>query len=356
MKAGLISLGSTSSQWTLDAMKEYFDEVENLYLKDLEVSISGKSAEILYQGKPLSNDFDAIYAKGSFRYAQILRSITTIMQKHCYMPIQTEAFTVAHDKLLTQLMLQTHNIPMPKTYISSGIKSARDLLRKVNYPIVMKFPQGTQGKGVMFADSFSSASSILDAMSTLNQGFIVQEYIETQNSDVRAIVIGDKVVASMIRIGKSDEKRANLHAGGSGEEYKLDYETKKIAVKASKATGADICGVDILEGPKGPLVIETNISPGLQGITKVSGVDVASKIAEHLYNKAKERLQTKDDKNKKEIMASVNNKGKIITSLDIRANRIILPKLVMQTTKFTESDQVEIEMENGKLSLNRLNL
>lgn len=356
MKAGLISLGSTSSKWTVEAMKEYFDEVENLYLKDLEVSISGKSAEILYQGKPLSNDFDTIYAKGSFRYAQILRSITTLMAKHCYMPIQTEAFTIAHDKLLTQLMLQTHNIPMPKTYISSGIKSARDLLRKVNYPIVMKFPQGTQGKGVMFADSFSSASSILDAMSTLNQGFIVQEYIETQNSDVRAIVIGDKVVASMIRIGKGDEKRANLHAGGSGEEYKLDYETKKIAVKAAKATGASICGVDILEGPKGPLVIETNISPGLQGITKVTGVDVADKIASHLYDKAKERLQSKDDINKREIMASVNNKGRIITSLDIRANRIYLPKLVTRTSNFKESDQIEIEMEDGKISMNRLNL
>ena len=355
MKAGLISLGSTSSQWTIEAMKDYFDEVVDLNLKKLEVSISGRNAQILYNGDPLG-EYDCIYAKGSFRYKNILRTITTIKHKDCFMPINTESFTVAHDKLLTQLMLQSHDIPMPTTYISSGIESARNLLKKVNYPVVMKFPEGTQGKGVMFADSYSSASSILDAMNALKQGFIIQEYIETQNSDIRAFVIGDEVVASMIRIGRSDEKRANLHAGGTGEEYPLSPETKKIAVKAAKATGADICGVDLLEGPKGPLVIESNISPGLQGITKHTDTDVADKIAEYLHDKSKERLKEEDKKNSKEIMADVNNKGSLITNVDIRANRIFLPKLATKISGIKESDQVELTMKEGNINLNKLDL
>ena len=109
-----------------------------------------------------------------------------------------------------------------------------EVLKKVNYPIIMKFPKGTQGKGVMVADSFAGASSLLDALDFLKQPFIIQEFIETDGSDVRAIVIGDKVVASMARRAKEDEKRANIHAGGKGEAITLDSHTKKIAIDTAK--------------------------------------------------------------------------------------------------------------------------
>ncbi|MFT4283102.1 MAG: ATP-grasp domain-containing protein [Candidatus Woesearchaeota archaeon] len=355
VSAAIISLGSDSSKWTAEAMRKYFDEVEEVDLRHLEISISGNTAEILYKGEKLKN-YDCIYAKGSFRYSQVLRSLTTIMKDQAYIPFTPEAYTVAHDKLLTHLMLQTQNVPMPKTYISTTVSAARNVLSRMNYPIIMKFPQGTQGKGVMFADSFSSASSILDALTALKQSFIIQEFIETGNSDIRAIVVGDKVIASMVRKGKSDEKRANIHAGGSGESIELDSKAKEIAVKAAKATGADICGVDILPSIKGPLVLETNISPGLQGITNYTKVDVADHIARFLYKKTCERLNKINEGNKKEIMADVNNEGTVMTTIDTRGNRILLPELTSQISKLKDQELVEIKVKKNFISIKKLDI
>lgn len=355
VKVAVISLGSLSSKWTIDAMKKYFDEVDDINIKDIEINFSGKTAEVLYRGKPLKN-YDCIYAKGSFRYAQLLRTLTTLLDGKCYMPIVPNAYTIAHDKLLTQLMFQQHNIPMPKTYISSTINAARELLKNLNYPIIMKFPQGTQGKGVMFADSFGSASSILDALSALKQSFVIQEYIETGNCDVRAFVIGDKVVASMARKGKPEEKRANIHAGGVGEPIILDAETKEICVKAAKATGTEICGVDLLDSGRGYVVIETNISPGLQGITKTTKIDLADKIALFLHKKTIEWLTKKDDLNKHVVLADINEEGMLITNVDFRGTRILLPEIVTKSTKISLMDQVEITMKKGEINIKKFDV
>ncbi|MEK6905072.1 MAG: hypothetical protein AABX24_01600, partial [Nanoarchaeota archaeon] len=177
MKAALISLGSKSSLMTGEAMKKYFDHVDQLELKKIEIRL-GKESGIFYEEKPLDS-YDCVYVKGSFRYANLLCSITSMLEgKVSYMPLPTSTFTTVHNKLLTHLVLQQHNIPMPRTYLSSTIETAKELLKRVNYPIVMKFPEGTQGKGVMFADSISSASSLLDALGALNQPFIIQEYID----------------------------------------------------------------------------------------------------------------------------------------------------------------------------------
>lgn len=353
MKAAIISQGSVSSKWTFEAMKKYFDEVDEVDIRHLEISISGSSAQILYKGAPLKN-YDCVYAKGSFRYSQVLRSLTSILQKECYMPIIPSAFTIAHDKLLTQLMMQQHSVPMPKTYISSTIASARELLSSLNYPIIMKFPQGTQGKGVMFADSFSSASSILDALSALKQSFIIQEFVDTGSTDLRAFVVGDKVVASMIRKGAADEVRSNIHVGGTGEAIEIDEHTKQIAIKAAKAIGAEICGVDILQSFKGPLVIEANISPGLQGITKATKVDVADRIAKYLYNQTKQRYDVKSSKDKKEVMADINNENVIITNLDLRGARILLPEMASMISKLKTEDHVEISAKKNEIRLKKV--
>ena len=176
--AAIISLGSKSSQWTFDAMKKYFDRVDHLNIKDVEVSFSGDRSEVLYKGERIQR-YDCIYAKGSFRYAQLLETITTVLQQGCFMPISAQAFTIGHDKLLTQLALHQAGIPMPTTYMVSTVESAKKLMEKVNFPILLKFPHGTGGKGVIYADSITVAHGILDALSALNQPFIIQEYIET---------------------------------------------------------------------------------------------------------------------------------------------------------------------------------
>lgn len=355
MKAAVISLGSKSSKWTVKALKNYIRTVDDLNIKDIEVTLSSKGLEILYKGKPLE-EYDCIYAKGSFRYASLLRAITLVGSKTAYMPIQAKGFTIAHDKLLTQLKFQAVGIPTPRTYLASTPESAKKVLKKINYPIIMKFPHGTGGKGIMFAESYAAANSMLDALTALKQPFLIQEYIETGGVDIRAIVVGAKVIGAMKRKAEVGEKRANIHAGGTGEACQLDRHTQKIAVDAAKAVGADICAVDILEGAKGPLVIEVNISPGLQGITKATKIDVADKLAKFLHKKAKEFSEVRKGVVTKEIMREISPPGpgkEILTSLDFRGERILLPEVVTKETGFIDTDELILRVEKGKLVIER---
>ncbi len=339
-------------------MKNYFREVDDLDIRDIEVILGPKEAQVLYLGKPLEK-YDCIYAKGSFRYAPLLSAISSILSKHTYMPIEAGTFTTAHDKLLTQLILQQNGIPMPGTYLAATPEAAKKLLERLNYPIVMKFPQGTQGKGVMFADSFASASSMLDALTALRQPFLIQEYIETHGADLRVIVIGEKVVAAMQRQAVEGEKRANIHAGGKGVSIKVDPVTTKIAVKTAKLMGADICAVDILEGIKSPLVIEINISPGLQGITAATGINVADHIAKFLHKKTREIVDSEKKIAGKEIMEEITPTGpgkEIITGLDFRGERVLLPEAIVREMGFSEKDEVLMKVEKGKLVIEKFQI
>ncbi len=138
MKAALMSLGSKSSLMTVEAMRKYFDAVDSINIKNVEVTLGSKGLSILYDGKPLQK-YDCIYAKGSFRYAPLLRSITTAFYGNTYMPVKPNSFTIAHDKLLTHLALQYNNIPMPDTYVIPSRDAAKKILEQVKYPIILKF-------------------------------------------------------------------------------------------------------------------------------------------------------------------------------------------------------------------------
>jgi ribosomal protein S6--L-glutamate ligase len=360
MKAAIISQGSQSSIMTAEAMRKYFEQVDELQLMNIEVSL-GKEGELLYDGEPLE-EYDCVYVKGSFRYANLLRSIASLLKgKVPYMPLPADCYTTVHNKLLTHLALEQHHIPMPKTYISSSNETAKDVLKKVNYPIVMKFPEGTQGKGVMFADSSSSAASLLDALGALNQPFIIQEYVETGGSDIRALVVGEKVVAAMQRKSQTEDKRANIHAGGKGEKIDLSRQAMNLALDTAKALGADICGVDILEGPTGPLVIEANVSPGLQGIQKVSTINIADQIAHYLFYRTQKVIrgskQSAEKKVMKEIAADLNGETQeIITTLSFRGERVLLPEFVSKLAKFSDRKEYAIKAKKGKVEISETDL
>ncbi|MBI4439431.1 RimK family alpha-L-glutamate ligase [Candidatus Woesearchaeota archaeon] len=357
MKAALISLRSKSSMWTILEMRKHFSQVDDINLKEIEVSLSNKGIEVLYKGKEFSH-YDCIYAKGSFRYADVLRTITESRFKESYMPLNPISFTIGHDKLLTHIALNHAKVPMPETYIASSLASAKHILEKISYPIIMKFPQGTQGRGVMYADSFASASSILDALSALKQPFLIQEYVETGGTDIRAIVIGDRIASSMRRIGAPLEARANIHAGGKGEPCVLDFETSRIAIDTAKAIGADVCAVDILESTKGPLVIEANLSPGLQGITSVTKENVAGKIAKFLAEKTKRHFEAGRNETTSKIFDELSiRKGsgeqQIVSNIDFRASRMLLPKVITEMSGFNESDEFVIHVAKGKVSIEK---
>ena len=352
-----MSLGSKSSMWIIEAMKKYFDTVESIDIRDVEVTLGAGKLDVMYGGKILPQ-YSCIYARGSFRYATLLRSVTRALYSSSYMPIKPETFTLGHDKLLTHLALQHFSIPMPATYLTSSPRAAKKILNEINYPIVLKFPHGTGGKGVMVAESFAAASSMLDALIALNQPFLIQEFIETGGVDIRALVVGDKVIAAMKRKAIVGEFRANIHAGGTGQAVTLDAKTTKIAVDTAASIGAEVCAVDMLESPKGPLVIEANLSPGLQGITKAIGIDAADIIAKFLYKKsevfsARDRdeaaIKIFDDLGLSHEMAQ-----QIITNLDFRGDRILLPKIITGISQFGEKDEVVLKVEKGKLVVEKI--
>ncbi|HLC19673.1 MAG TPA: RimK family alpha-L-glutamate ligase [Candidatus Nanoarchaeia archaeon] len=351
MKAAIISLGSVSSQWTATAMKKYFDTVDSISLKEIDAKL-GPDAGVYRDGELLPH-YDCMYMKGSFRYANLLQAISGLLEGRCYMPLKRNAFTLIHNKLLTHLELQRHHIPMPRTYIVAGTMEAKKLLEAFHYPIIMKFPEGTQGKGVMIADSRSSASSVLDAIGALKQPFIIQEYIDGGDVDIRAFVVGDTVVASMQRVANKNEGRANIHAGGTAKAYVLEPEEKRIAVLTAKALGADICGVDMLRGAKGPLVIEANASPGLQGITAATKIDVADKIAKFMYDETNKFFGTKKKDEAKKVL---ENNDEIITQLKFKGDSILLPSIVTKMANFSEDAEYSIKMEKGNLVISKFDV
>jgi len=359
MKAALISLGSVSSRWTAEALKRYFDSVDDISLSDIEVRTSTHGLILKYKGGKLP-DYDCIYAKGSFRYPLLLRSIAQVLSRKCYMPLRPDAYTTGTDKWLTYLVLQSNGVPMPATYLSPTVEIAKKVLKEVTYPVIMKFPSGTQGKGVMYAGDYAAASSMLDALSALNQVVIIQEYIETDGTDMRLIVAGDEVVAAMRRIAVSEEKRANIHAGGKGIAFEPDEETKRVAIKTAHVVGADICAIDLLPSAKGPLVIEVNLSPGLQGITKATNMDVADRLAKYLYKATKEHLAKKSASDSSDVfketgIGDLDEKvTELISTLEFRGHRVLLPESITRLARLNDKDEYVIKLDGRNVVIKKL--
>lgn len=347
MKAALISLGSISSKMIAEEMRKYFDIVDELAIEDLEVPLGGTQSGVYYKGKLLEH-YDCVYARGSYKYATLLRAVVTHLQTHAVTPHRPAGFTIAHNKVLTHLKLQEHNITQPRTYVAATADAGKKILKNLHYPIVIKLPAGTHGKGVMFADTPESASSLIDALMLLNQPFILQEYIETNGNDLRVIVVGDTIAAAMRRVCAPSEKRANIHSGGHGVPIDIDAQTRNIAVAAAKACGSDICAVDILPSIKGPLVLEVNISPGLQGITKITKINVAEKIAKYLFEK------TNKHRGNDEVVKELARPQEIHAKLDFRGNRILLPEVVSVVSKLNSTNDVVIDVEKDKIEIKKV--
>ncbi len=357
MKLAIISLGGPSSRSILEEAKKIFSKADHLDIRKIEVEASNE-LKVTYKGEKI-DDYDCIYVRGSFRYSLLQRSITRALHQDIFMPIQPEAFTIGHDKFLTLLELRKSNVPLPKTYFAATTESTKKLLEEVHYPIIMKIPSGTQGKGVMFADSISSARSMLDTLEVFNQPYILQEYVETNATDIRAVVIGNKVSGAMKRKAEKSELRANIHMGAKGQPLELDADTEQIAIKAARAIGAEICAVDILDSGGKPQVIEVNLSPGIQGIMKYTKKNVALDIANYLYKRAKEVKEAKKESSiggiikDLEIDSKQSKKKEIISTLDVRLGIIRLPKVITDISEFVSDDEVKIEAEKDKIIIKR---
>jgi len=341
--------GGGSAEKIADEASKLFSRAEVFLLSQLEIG-AGKGTGIFCDSKNLK-DFDCVYLRGSYAYARFLTAAT--MSLKAYMPIRPETFVIAHDKFLTLLALQKAGIEIPVSYLVYTTKAARELLDKIHYPIVFKLPLGTHGKGVMFAESKESASSIIDTLSRVAKyPLIMQEYIETGATDIRALVIGKKVFA-MKRIAKKGELRAGIHTGATAEPYELDYDTKHMAIKAAKVIGADICAVDIMKKGEKAVVIEVNVSPGIEGISKALKKNIAKEIALFLAERTKEKKLEEEEKHYAALKEELEPVKEILTNLDIKGEIIRLPPAITRTAKIMPTDEVIIKIEKGKISIEK---
>ncbi len=197
-----------------------------------------------------------------------------------YTATRSEALIMARDKLKCLQKLSAEGVSVPRTFICGAPENVPDLLKKMGgAPVVIKLLESTQGVGVILAETTSAAISIVEAFSKLGQYVLLQEYIqEAEGADVRAFVVGRQIVASMLRQAAEGEFRSNLHRGAEARPAALSPEEEKIVLKSARLMGLDIAGVDILRSKKGPLVMEVNASPGLEGIETTTGIDIAGAI------------------------------------------------------------------------------
>lgn len=213
----------------------------------------------------------------------------TAMVRHFEM---MNAFSVAgnlaikrsRDKLRSLQILSRNGVDMPKTVFASNKSSSKDVIAlSGGVPLVLKILEGTQGVGVVLVDTEKAAKSVLDAFYGMDVNLLVQEFIEEAGgADIRVLVVGGQVVGAMKRQGAEGDFRSNLHQGGSATAHKLTRKEKSTALAAAKAMGLGVCGVDMIPSSRGPLVMEVNSSPGLEGIEKSTGIDVAEKIMEYI--------------------------------------------------------------------------
>ncbi len=252
------------------------------------MNITSKNPEVHYGGKKLE-PFDAIIPRIG---ASITFYGTAVVRQFEMMNVfslnESIAISRSRDKLRSMQLLARKGIGMPITGFSRSTDDVRDLIKIASgAPLVIKLIEGTQGIGVVLAETTKAAESVIEAFMGLKANIMVQEYIkEASGEDIRCFVIGDKVVATMKRKAREGEFRSNLHRGGKAEIVEINAEERKTAIKAAKVVGLNVAGVDILRSSRGPLVVEVNSSPGLEGIEKATGEDIATQIIEFIEKNA----------------------------------------------------------------------
>ncbi|NLC61532.1 MAG: 30S ribosomal protein S6--L-glutamate ligase [Gammaproteobacteria bacterium] len=244
-----------------------------------------------YKGKALKG-FDAVIPRigtSVSRYGNAVLHQFELMG--CHTPNPSAAIVRARDKLRCHQLLAAEGIDMPATVLGDNPDDTADLLSMLGAPPhVIKLNEGAQGAGVMLTEKLSSSRSVVEALRGLYATFLVQEFVaEAKGSDLRCLVVGDRVVAAMRRQAPEGDFRANLHRGGSAEAARPSPRERALAVRAARVLGLGVAGVDLVHSDRGPLVLEVNASPGLEGVESVSDVDVAGAIVDFVRAKAGKR-------------------------------------------------------------------
>jgi ribosomal protein S6--L-glutamate ligase len=273
-----------STKALVEAARKRDHEVRVLDTLQFDIRISRGSPELFYHGEPVG-PVDAVIPRigaSITLYGLAVVRQFEMMGVHCLN--ESQAIARSRDKLRTLQILSRHNIGVPPTVFTRRAEHVPACIDRVNGPpVVVKLLEGTQGIGVVLAESTAAASSVIEAFHGLDQNILIQGFIkESKGSDIRALVVGRRVVGAMKRQAVSGEFRSNLHRGGTATKIRLPAEYRRTALAAARALGLRVAGVDMLESKEGPMIMEVNSSPGLEGITKTTGVDVAASIVEFL--------------------------------------------------------------------------
>src|SRR5690554_1635095 len=290
LKIGLLASNPNlySNRRIVEAAERMGHEIEFLNIRQCYMKLDADTPEIHYRGGKILNDLDAVIPRirPSMTYygcslARHFESIgVAVLNK-------AESIRQSRDKLFSLQLLLKNGVSIPTTGFANSPLDTNDLIKMVGgSPLIIKLLEGTQGKGVVLAETKKAAESVINAFKSLNAYILVQEFIKEANGkDIRCFVIDGKVVAAMQREAPPGEFRANIHLGGTASLIKVTAAEKKLAIKATKAMGLDVAGVDIIRSSKGPLLLEVNSSPGLEGIETATEMDIAASMIKSIEKK-----------------------------------------------------------------------
>jgi ribosomal protein S6--L-glutamate ligase len=291
MKIALLSRNRElySTRRLVEAAEQRGHEVVTLDVLRCYMNITSSKPEIHIDGKAVGG-FDAVIprigASVTFYGTAVLRQFE---MTGVYPLNESVAISRSRDKLRASQLLARKGVGLPVTGFAHKPDDIRDLIKMVGgAPLVIKLLSGTQGIGVVLAETQKAAESVIESFLGLKVSVLVQEFIkEAGGADIRCFVVGEKVVAAMIRQGKEGEFRSNIHRGGTASLVSITREERATALRAANTMGLNVCGVDILRSSRGPLVMEVNSSPGLEGIESATGKDIAGIIIQFLEKNAK---------------------------------------------------------------------
>ncbi len=273
-----------STRVLFEAAQNRGHDVQVMDTLQFDIRLSRRNPELYYQGEPVG-PVDAVIPRigASITYFG-LAVVRQFEMMGVYCLNESQAIARSRDKLRCLQLLSRHDIGMPPTVYTRQAEHVPDCIERVEGPpVVVKLLQGTQGIGVVLAETAMAAGSVIEAFHGLDQNILIQKFIkEAKGADIRAFVVGRKVVAAMKRQALAGEFRSNIHRGGKAKKVRLSPEYRHTALAAARVLGLTVAGVDLIESDEGPMVMEVNSSPGLEGIQKATNIDVADAVIDHI--------------------------------------------------------------------------
>ncbi|MBN1112473.1 MAG: 30S ribosomal protein S6--L-glutamate ligase [Bacteroidales bacterium] len=299
IKSGNLNIGLLASnpdlysnQRIIQAAEERGHSISFLNITNCYMKLDSEKPEVHYRGGDVLDDFDAVIPRirpnVTFYGCALIRQFDSV---NVYSLNSASAISKSRDKLFSTQLFSKHGINIPITGFANSPIDTNDLIKMVNgAPLIIKLLESTQGKGVVLAETNKAAESVINAFKSLHTNILVQEFIkEAGGKDIRCFVIDGKVIASIQRSAQPGEFRSNIHQGGTASIVKITAEERKLAIKAAKILKLDVAGVDIIRSNKGPLLLEVNSSPGLEGIEKATGKDIASLMIQVIEKKLRKQ-------------------------------------------------------------------